>query len=56
MTLATTAIAPDMLSAAQWDRLFGGELYAPLSRVDCATFLRRIFDVDVERRQRPVAA
>ena len=34
---------------AHWERLLGGELYAPLSRVDWATFLRRTFDVDVKR-------
>jgi hypothetical protein len=31
-----------------WERLLGGELYAPLSRLDWATLLRRRFDVDVK--------
>ena len=40
---------PNILSIAHWDRLLGGALYAPLSRVDWATLLRRTFDVDVTR-------
>ena len=40
---------PNILSIAHWDRLLGGALYAPLSRVDWATLLRRTFDVDVKR-------
>lgn len=39
--------APNILSVAHWQRLLGGELYAPLSRLDWATLLRRTFDVDV---------
>ena len=42
-------VAPNILSIAHWNRLLGGELYAPLSRVDWATLLRRTFDVDVKR-------
>jgi hypothetical protein len=41
-------VAPNILSIAHWKRLLGGELYAPLSRVDWATLLRRTFDVDVK--------
>ena len=41
-------VAPNILSIAQWHRILGGELYAPLSRVDWATLLRRTFDVDVK--------
>jgi hypothetical protein len=41
-------IAPNILSLAHWERLLGGELYAPLSRLDWATLLRRTFDVDVK--------
>ena len=46
---AASRVAPNILSIAHWDRLLGGELYAPLSRVDWATLLRRTFDVDVKR-------
>jgi len=35
------------LSITLWTRILGGELYAPLSRRDWATLLRRTFDVDV---------
>ena len=41
-------VAPNILSIAHWNRILGGELYAPLSRVDWATLLRRTFDVDVK--------
>jgi hypothetical protein len=37
------------LSINHWDRLLGGELYAPLSRADWALLLGRTFDVDVKR-------
>jgi len=43
-----TQVAPNILSVAHWSRSLGGELYAPLSRVDWATLLRRTFDVDVK--------
>ena len=49
VTGAALQVAPNILSIAHWDRLLGGELYAPLSRVDWATLLRRTFDVDVKR-------
>ena len=49
MTGAALQVAPNILSIAHWDRLLGGALYAPLSRVDWATLLRRTFDVDVTR-------
>jgi len=32
---------------AHWERLGGGELYAPLSRVDWATLLKRTFAIDI---------
>jgi hypothetical protein len=44
---AAEQVAPNVLSIAHWKRLHDGELYAPLSRVDWATLLRRTFDVDV---------
>ena len=51
-TLTTTGaaelVAPNVLSIAHWHRILGGELYAPISRVDWATLLRRTFDVDVK--------
>jgi hypothetical protein len=43
-----TQVAPNILSIAHWNRILGGELYAPLSRVDWATLLHRTFDVDVK--------
>ena len=46
---AAVQVAPNILSIAHWDRLLGGALYAPLSRVERATLLRRTFDVDVTR-------
>ena len=49
VTGAALSVAPNILSIAHWDRLLGGALYAPLSRVDWATLLRRTFDVDVTR-------
>ena len=49
VTGAALQVAPNILSIAHWDRLLGGALYAPLSRVDWATLLRRTFDVDVKR-------
>ena len=49
VTGSALQVAPNMLSIAPWDRLLGGALYAPLSRVDWATLLRRTFDVDVKR-------
>ena len=49
VTGAALQVAPNILSIAHWDRLLGGALYAPLSRVDWATLLRRTFDVDVTR-------
>ena len=42
-------VAPNIFSIAHWNRLLNGALYAPLSRVDWATLLRRTFDVDVTR-------
>jgi hypothetical protein len=48
-TGAAAHVAPNILSIAHWQRLLGGELYAPLSRVDWATLLRRTFDADVKR-------
>ena len=42
-------VAPNILSMSHWDGLLGGELYAPLSRLDWATMLGRKFDVDVLR-------
>lgn len=48
VTGAASQVAPNILSVAHWDRLLGGELYAPLSRLDWATLLRRTFDVDVK--------
>jgi hypothetical protein len=47
-TGAALRVAPNILSIAHWERLLGGELYAPLSRVEWATLLRRTFDVDVK--------
>jgi hypothetical protein len=44
---AAEQVAPNVLSMAHWQRLHDGELYAPLSRVDWSTLLRRTFDVDV---------
>ena len=44
---AATHVAPNVLSVAHWARLHDGELFAPLSRVEWATLLRRTFDVDV---------
>ena len=49
VTGAALQVAPNILFIAHWDRLLGGALYAPLSRVDWATLLRRTFDVDVTR-------
>jgi hypothetical protein len=40
-------VAPNILSVAHWERLGDGELYAPLSRLDWATLLKRTFAVDV---------
>ena len=48
-TGAASQVAPNILSITHWERLLGGELYAPHSRVDWATLLRRTFDVDVKR-------
>jgi hypothetical protein len=48
-TGAASRVAPNILSVSHWERLVGGELYAPLSRVDWALLLRRTFDVDVKR-------
>ena len=48
VTGAASRVAPNILSIAHWDRLLGGALYAPLSRLDWATLLRRTFDVDVK--------
>ena len=47
VTGAALQVAPNILSIAHWDRLLCGALYAPLSRVDWATILRRSFNVDV---------
>ncbi len=47
--MARTGSARTPRSIAHWDRLLGGALYAPLSRVDWANLLRRSFDVDVTR-------
>ena len=52
VTGAAERVATNILSIAHWERLLGGELYAPLSRVDWATLLRRTFDVDVLRCHR----
>jgi hypothetical protein len=41
-------VGPNVLSIAHWSRLDDGELYAPLSRVDWATLLRRTFSVDFQ--------
>ena len=41
-------MAPNILFIAHCNRILGGELYAPLSRVDWATLLRRTFEVDVK--------
>ena len=49
VTGAASQVAPNILSIAHWERLLGGELYAPHSRVDWATLLRRTFNVDVKR-------
>ena len=49
VTGAASRVAPNILSLAHWDRRLGGALYAPLSRPDWATLLRRTFDVDVLR-------
>jgi RHS repeat-associated protein len=49
VTGAASRVAPNILSIAHWDRLLGGALYAPLSRLDWATLLRRTVDVDVKR-------
>jgi hypothetical protein len=48
-TGAASRVAPNILSVSHWDRLLGGELYAPLSRADWALLLRRTFEVDVKR-------
>jgi hypothetical protein len=45
---AASRVAPNILSIAHLERLLGAELYAPLSRLDRATLLRRTFDVDVK--------
>ena len=47
-TGAASSVAPNILSIAHWERLLGGELYAPISRLDWATLLRRTFDIDVK--------
>jgi hypothetical protein len=47
-TGAASRVAPNILSVAHWERLLGGELYAPLSRADWSLLLRRTFDVDVK--------
>ncbi len=47
-TGAASQVAPNILSVPHWARLVGGELYAPMSRLDWATLLRRTFDVDVK--------
>ena len=47
-TGAASRVAPNILSIAHWERILGGELYAPLSRLDWATLLRRTFDIDVK--------
>jgi hypothetical protein len=39
-TGAASRVAPNILSVAHWDRLLGGELYAPLSRADWVLLLR----------------
>ena len=48
VTGEASQVAPNILSITHWTRILGGELYAPLSRVDWATLLRRTFDVDVK--------
>lgn len=40
-------VAPNVLSIAHWERFGGGELYAPLSRLDWATLLKRTFAIDL---------
>lgn len=47
-TGAASSVAPNILSIAHWERLLGGELYSPISRLDWATLLRRTFDIDVK--------
>ena len=47
-TGAAVQVAPNILSIVHWERLLGGELYAPLSRLDWATLLRRTFDLDLK--------
>ena len=47
-TGAAARVAPNILSIAHWERILGGELYTPLSRLDWATLLRRTFDIDVK--------
>ena len=49
VTGAALPVAPNIFSIAHRDRLPGGALYAPLSRVHWASLLRRTFDVDVTR-------
>jgi hypothetical protein len=44
---AAERAGPNVLSVAHWNRLLGGELYAPHSRVDWALLLRRTFDCDL---------
>ncbi len=44
---AAVEVAPNVLSIAHWARLEHGALYAPLSRVDWSTLLRRTFDTDL---------
>jgi hypothetical protein len=39
-------VAPHVLSIAHWARLENGELYAPLSRLEWATLLKRTFSTD----------
>ena len=46
---AALQVAPNILPIAHGDRILGAALYAPLSRVDGATLLRRTFDADVTR-------
>ena len=49
VTGAALQVVPNILSIAHRDRLLGGALYAPPSRVEWAPLLRRTFDVDVTR-------
>jgi hypothetical protein len=50
-------VAPNILSINHWDRLLGGELYAPLSRADWALLLliesTEVEDLDIRASSAP---